>query len=319
MTFMNYFKGVISRFQTRPSIGWEFCFFILFLLFCSAGQLNAQCNVNAGSTVTICAGQSVTLGGNPTLNNPPGNVSYNWSSSTGAAPSNTANPSVSPSVTTTYTLDVNGGPDCNGSNNGVDQVIVTVIPTGFSVTASANTSSNPITICAGSSLDLNSSVAGVPAGQNGNLSYDWDGPNGYTSSNSNPASFSATTNAAGTYTVTASIGDCEVSDNITVNVIAASINNILNGQNTLVFCLPQGEATGEVGFSILLQQMLLWAAHLRQQTWRFLPISPVAVRLTQRSLHSTYRVRMSRAQHILLIGEMVHRMKYIRIPTPRQS
>ena len=233
-----------------------FTFFIVFFYFSSHTTLYSQCEVNAGSDQTICEGESVTLGGTPTLNNPPGNVTYNWTASSGAVPANTANPSVSPSVTTTYTLDIDGAQDCNGNNNGVDQITVTVIPAAYSVTASANSSSSPITICAGSSLDLSSSVAGVPAGQNGNVVYSWSGPNGYTSSTGNPTPFNASANAGGSYTVTASIGDCDVNDNVTVNVISASINNTLNGQNILVYCLQAGETSGEVGFLIDLPSSL---------------------------------------------------------------
>ncbi|MFM7728872.1 MAG: hypothetical protein ACKO7B_19390, partial [Flavobacteriales bacterium] len=182
--------------------------------------------------------------------NNPANVNYSWVIGNGAPFSTDANPTVSPTSTTTYTVNLSGS-GCGGET---DNITVTVIPAAFSVTASANSSSNTITICAGSSLDLSSSVAGVPAGQN--VTYDWDGPNSYNNSNANPAAFTAGANAGGTYTVTASIGDCEVTDNIAVNVISASINNTLNGQNILVYCLQQNETSGQVGFNINLPSNL---------------------------------------------------------------
>jgi hypothetical protein len=225
---------------------------ILYFVFFLCGQSSAQCEVDAGNNITICSGQSVTLGGSPTLNNPPNNVTYNWTSSTGAAPSNISNPPVSPTVTTTYTLDV-GGQGCNGTgstDSGIDQVVVTVIPPAFSVSATANNSSNSITLCAGSSLDLSSTVSGVPAAQA--VIYSWSGPNGYSNSNANPAAFNTGANAGGTYTVTASIGGCDVSDNITVDVIypTLSSNQLQNfqGQEYLVKCVT-GAAGGNISIT----------------------------------------------------------------------
>ncbi|MFM7729617.1 MAG: hypothetical protein ACKO6L_01115, partial [Flavobacteriales bacterium] len=45
-----------------------------------ASMAKAQCTANAGNNVTICQGESVQLGGNPTAVNPnnANNVSYDW-------------------------------------------------------------------------------------------------------------------------------------------------------------------------------------------------------------------------------------------------
>ncbi|MFM7104859.1 MAG: hypothetical protein ACKOW8_04995, partial [Flavobacteriales bacterium] len=45
--------------------------------------VSAQCIVNAGSDITICSGESVTLGGNPVMNSPPANATYVWTADVG--------------------------------------------------------------------------------------------------------------------------------------------------------------------------------------------------------------------------------------------
>ena len=72
-------------------------------LFLAPQLVDAQCSADAGPNVTICQGESVTLGGNPTAVNPnPGTVTYNWDN--GAA--DVANPVVSPNSTTTYEVEL---------------------------------------------------------------------------------------------------------------------------------------------------------------------------------------------------------------------
>jgi hypothetical protein len=104
------------------------CFWALILFFVFGFESDAQCPVNVGNDVTICAGQSVTLGGNPVMSNPPNNATYNWSANTGPNPNDEENPTVSPTVNTVYTLNVNGsggGVNCDaasGPNSGIAQI-----------------------------------------------------------------------------------------------------------------------------------------------------------------------------------------------------
>src|SRR5690606_33829425 len=78
--------------------------------------------VDAGSDTAFCNG-SVQLGGSPTYNgNTYTNVDYSWSPSTGLSATNVANPIASPTVTTTYTVEVSQNGMCLGS----DKVVVTV-------------------------------------------------------------------------------------------------------------------------------------------------------------------------------------------------
>ena len=88
----------------------------------------AQCNFNAGADITICAGQSITLGGNPVLGNGFGNnPDFEWSN----GETNDLTPTVSPNATTTYTLDVENSGACIFGNYS-DQVTLTVISAALS-------------------------------------------------------------------------------------------------------------------------------------------------------------------------------------------
>ena len=60
-------------------------------------------------------------------------------------------------------------------------------------------------------MTLNLTAATVPG-----ATYNWSGPNGFTSSSQNPSLNPATTNASGTYTVTATVGGCVSSPGFTV-------------------------------------------------------------------------------------------------------
>lgn len=77
---------------------------------------------NAGNDTTICNGDAVTLGGKPTIVGGSGFNNIVWSSNPAGFTSNSTNPKVVPTVTTTYTITV------TDSNNDIrtDDVIITV-------------------------------------------------------------------------------------------------------------------------------------------------------------------------------------------------
>lgn len=101
--------------------------------------------VNAGPDVSICAGDAVTLTAT-------GGISYQWS---GGSPSNTAAITVSPVVTTTYTVTATGGNGCTAQ----DQVVVNTRPLPV-VTVSPATAQ----VCAGSCVTLSAG---------GGVAYQW--------------------------------------------------------------------------------------------------------------------------------------------------
>lgn len=82
----------------------------------------------AGTPQSFCPGSQVTLGGNPTTSDP--NNSILWSPSTGLNDPTLANPIASPTITTTYTVEVTNSLGCVG----YDTVTVSVfspIPSGI--------------------------------------------------------------------------------------------------------------------------------------------------------------------------------------------
>jgi FG-GAP-like repeat len=92
---------------------------------------------NAGLDVTICAGTSSQIGTHNLAIN-----TYSWSSSPAGFISNSGNPIVSPSVTTSYFLVVT-----NGSTVAKDTVVVTINPVILSTSVSISTTS--VNFCPG--------------------------------------------------------------------------------------------------------------------------------------------------------------------------
>ncbi len=147
---------------------------VLGLLLCLTFESNAQCSADAGANVTICAGESVQLGGNPTAVNGGNNVQYDWDANTGPDPADVANPTVSPTVTTTYTVELDNG----GCSDEDDQITVTVLPApSTSFTFAPN--NQP---CATTPIQFTSSVTGCTGCQ-----YDWSFGDGGTSTAANPS------------------------------------------------------------------------------------------------------------------------------------
>lgn len=80
--------------------------------------------VSAGSDNTVCAGDSSAIGGNPTASGGIPLYSYSWSSSPAGFASGSANPVVSPAVTTTYFVTATDGE----ASSSIDNVEVIVNP-----------------------------------------------------------------------------------------------------------------------------------------------------------------------------------------------
>jgi gliding motility-associated-like protein len=149
---------------------------------------------------TICTGGNATL----TVS---GATSYTWLPSNSTATSIV----VAPAATTIYTVLGSNGGSCTSSRT--VQVTVGAAPTP------SPASNSPI--CAGSALNLTVGAA---------TSYTWTGPNSFSSNLQNPTIPSASTLAAGNYTVTlAFAGGCTSTAVVNVVVVPASpvtANNI---------------------------------------------------------------------------------------------
>lgn len=137
------------------------------------------------SPVAICNGSSATLGVTAQYGVPP--YTYKWSN--GATTSSIL---VSPATTTNYDVVVTD--QCANTINSTTAITVNPIPVIQSVT-----SNSPL--CTGSQLNLS-----VPVVKG--ATYNWTGPNNFTSKNSNPFLTNVATTQSGTYSVTETINGC---------------------------------------------------------------------------------------------------------------
>ena len=138
--------------------------FFIFIFFCITANaqvyIHANSNrpnlsVNAGANKSVCYGDSVTIGSNPTASGGVGTYIYSWMPPTGLDNSVSANPEAKPLSTTTYTLTVTDSLGCQS----VSTVVVTVKPL-----PNININSPFTSINQGSSVNLNAG---------GGQSYSW--------------------------------------------------------------------------------------------------------------------------------------------------
>jgi hypothetical protein len=177
-------------------------------------RATASVNVSIGSVNATaasnnpCSGETLQLTATPN-----GAVSYSWSGPNNFS-SNQQNPLINNATALqsgTYTVTVN-----NGSNCVATATVVVNISTG--VNAAIQVSSPT---CVGSNIQLTASPLGMQT-------YQWSGPNNFTSSLQNPVISNATTANSGNYnlTVTNSSGCTGIATaNVTVGSITATASN----------------------------------------------------------------------------------------------
>src|SRR5690554_3553071 len=164
----------------------------------------------------ICAGESVTLTASAGMGAP-----YNWySSPTGGSSINTgATYTVSPTSTTTYY--VSSGTGMCASPRSPITVNVTPAPT-----APVISSNSPI--CVGGTLNLTANtISGA--------TYNWTGPNSYSSSAEDPTRSPVTAAMAGTYNSYVVVAGCTsavASTNVTINIPSVAPTSI-TGTSTI--------------------------------------------------------------------------------------
>lgn len=170
--------------------------------------------VSASNNGPACVGSTLSLTGLPS-----GGYSYSWAGPSGYS-STQRSPTVSTNATLamagTYTLTVTNSTTLCRSSASTDAVV-------SSNPVATATSNSPV--CAGTALTLT-------GGPSGSYTYQWSGPNGFSSTLQNPVvSTSATAAMAGTYTltVTNTNGGCQGSTtaNVVVNALpgATASNN----------------------------------------------------------------------------------------------
>lgn len=150
---------------------------------------------------TITVGQSSQLSASASGGS--GNYTFSWTSIPAGFTSTLQNPTVSPTVTTQYTVTVSDG---SGTAQASTTVTVNAVP------LSANATASPTTICLGESSQL-----GVTAsGGTGSYTYSWTSlPAGFTSTSQNPVVTPASTTQ---YLVAVSDGSSTVNASVTVAV-----------------------------------------------------------------------------------------------------
>lgn len=161
--------------------------------------------VNAGVDAPVCGGESIIIGGSPTIQNGVDPLSYAWSPVTGLDDPSSLNPAASPMVATTYTITVQDDNGCTGS----DEISISLYPIAsvnlvddFSICTSAT----PIMLDAGA----------------GYTNYDWS-DNAYDGDQTMPVS------STDTYSVTVTNSDgCTATDMVTVTVNQNPIVNLGN-------------------------------------------------------------------------------------------
>ena len=161
--------------------------------------------------VQLCIGESVAIGGDPTSG-----VLYTWTSVPAGFSSNEANPTVSPTETTTYYLSVANGL-CPFPS--LDSVLVEVAQVPVITIAS-----DTMDLCQGQPLVL------AAMDVEDNVTYLWTGPDDI--EDPNIANATAFPQSSGTYTLTATRGTCEVTASLDVTVI--EINAELTQEDTTI-------------------------------------------------------------------------------------
>jgi gliding motility-associated-like protein len=167
----------------------------------------------AGSNSPICAG--VTLDLTATTSATPG-VTYSWTGPNGFT-SAVQNPSITAATTLAsgaYTVTISAA-GCSTTS----VVNVTVNPGPITV-AGANTP-----ICEGVTLNLTATTSSVAG-----TTYNWVGPNSFTSALQNPVITAATNSATGSYTVTVAAAGC--SSTSSVNVVVNPVPTTVAGSNS---------------------------------------------------------------------------------------
>jgi len=182
------------------------------------GVVNAPVPADVGPSQTVCLGEPINLTASFT-----GATSYSWAGPNGFT-SNEQNPTIpvaSAASSGPYTVTANVG-TCQSAPTTVN-VTVNNAPVQVDVGPTQ-------TVCIGEPINLTASYIGA-------TSYNWTGPNGFTSNQQNPTIDAASAADSGTYAVTVNVGDCQSSPT-TLYVAVNNCQPSASGDNTCLLEFP---------------------------------------------------------------------------------
>jgi hypothetical protein len=234
--------------------------FILIFISLSKTAIS-QCDqlvIDAGTNQSICSGQSVLIGGSPTVSNNLSNstFSFTWSPNTNISSISATNPTVNPTTTTKYYLFVQRTDSLGVICNAVDSVTITVNPL-------PNVILNNF-----SSLCIDAGSVALSGGSPTGGTYSGNGVAGN--------SFTPSTAGVGTHSITYSYTDvngCSSSatKNIVVNALPAA--TLIPNPSSGIYCPPPCNPTSswsKCGFQpgdILNMSMMFMASNSSSTTY----------------------------------------------------
>lgn len=189
-------------------------------------QVFANPSASAGPNRPLCAGSSVVIGGSPTGSGGTPPYTYHWTPALGLDAQNIANPTASPTASTTYTVTVTDANGCSASSS----TFVSVLPT-----PNAN-AGNDAAICSG----FSTAIGGTPAASGGSPPYtlSWSPSTGLSSTSSpNPTANPAATTR---YILTVSDANGCVGRDTVVVTVNPSPNLTITPSGPLTIC--QGDS-----------------------------------------------------------------------------
>jgi gliding motility-associated-like protein len=215
--------------------------------------------VNASSNSPLCVGDTILLSAAADSSG----VTYSWTGPLSFS-STTQNPSI-PAATVPHTGSYVVTATKNNCTSQADTVIVDVFPIPVAPLASGNSP-----ICSGDSLVLSaSSTMGA--------TYNWDGPNNYTSTQQNPVRVPSDTTMSGVYSVSVTVNGCtSAADTTSIMVkqtpttpLASSNSPVCEGDTIKLFASTVSGATylwnGPSSFTSTLQNPLIAGAQNTNQ------------------------------------------------------
>lgn len=189
--------------------------------FSNTGSAGLSCNPFVIPGKTICKGTSAVLSGTTNLSNASATITPGGNVSVGSA----INFTMSPTATTNYTITLVGTDALNATVTSTTSTSITVLDPTVAINSAS-------TVCEGGSVNLTANATGT------SVTYQWNGPSGYTSATQNPVMTGLLPSASGTYTVQANVatGTLVCSATNTTDVTVIPVNQVTVSPSVVTIC-----------------------------------------------------------------------------------